>query len=103
MSEDTGSNTPLSYSTWVPRGRKPGTKNFEAWQKQKLQAWVEANNNNLYPSKKEKRKLAREVRSSKNKVSNWFINLRKVGLIIYSTQTLAMSISATSFSLSFTC
>lgn len=62
------------------RGRKKGSKNFQAWQRRVLEDYIEQNNYNLYPSEKEKSKLAKDIKSSKKKISNWFINMRKVNL-----------------------
>jgi len=74
ISNDLSSN--LSPSK---RGRKKGSKNFHSSQRRILEEYIKLNDYNLYPSEKEKSKLAREIKSSKKKISNWFINMRKVG------------------------
>jgi hypothetical protein len=62
-------------------GRKKGSKNFELWQKDYLLNWLQRNGQNLYPPERVKLQLAKEINSTKRKVANWFINMRKVRCI----------------------
>lgn len=60
------------------RGRRKGSKNFHPWQKEILEEWLRTHGNDLYPAEKVKSRLARDIKTCKKKVSNWFINMRKV-------------------------
>lgn len=51
---------------------------MEIWQKDILNEWLASNSNNMYPSEGEKQKVAKMLKVTKRKVSNWIINKRKV-------------------------
>jgi hypothetical protein len=63
-------------------GRKRGSKNFKLWQKDYLVNWLQEHGKNLYPPENVKLHLAKEIGSTKKKVANWFINMRKVSRIL---------------------
>ena len=55
---------------------------MEIWQKDILNEWIASIGNNMYPSESEKQKVARLLKVTKKKVSNWIINRRKVSMLL---------------------
>jgi hypothetical protein len=80
MSYDSLQTNSFSTGTKKGFGRKRGSKNFKLWQKDYLLGWLKENNQDLYPSEGIKSQLAKEINSTKRKVANWFINMRKVSV-----------------------